>query len=67
MRWNGFDRNAKDYRGNPFHNLDGLTLKNARLEPCPDKDDDWLVLELEGGDPAVSPITNPISKDAADK
>lgn len=64
MRWNGFDRHADDYRGgNPFANLDGLILKAARIENCPDDDDDWLVFELEGNDPAVNPIVNPIARD----
>jgi hypothetical protein len=64
MRWNGFDRHAKNYGGgNPFHNLEGLTLKAARLEKCPDDDDDWLVFELEGNDPAVNAIINPVIKD----
>jgi hypothetical protein len=64
MRWNGFDRHAENYGGgNPFHNLEGLTLKAARLEKCPDDDDDWLVFELEGNDPAVNAIINPVAKD----
>jgi hypothetical protein len=64
MRWNGFDRHAENYgAGNPFHNLEGLTLKAARLERCPDEDDDWLVFELEGDDPSVNAIINPVVRD----
>jgi hypothetical protein len=65
MRWNGLDRHAENYgAGNPFHNLKGLTLKEVRLEKCLDEDDDWLAFELEGNDPAVNPIVNPVIKEA---
>lgn len=61
MKAHGFDRHDPEYLGgNPFHDLSGLTLVSAHLQRCPDKDDDWFVLELVSGDPAVGPIPNPV-------
>ena len=61
MKAHGFDRNDSSYGGgNPFHDLSGLTIASARLERCPDEDDDWLVLDFVGEDPAVGPIRNPV-------
>jgi hypothetical protein len=61
MKAHGFDRNDSSYGGgNPFHDLSGLTITSARLERCPDEDDDWLVLDFVGEDPAVGPIRNPV-------
>lgn len=34
----------------------GNTLQNAFVEKEPQKDDDWIVLEYEGPDPAISPF-----------
>jgi hypothetical protein len=53
-----FHRRTRDV----FDNLEGLTIKSARLERAPDDDDDWVIFDLEGDDPAVSPIVNPLIK-----
>jgi hypothetical protein len=36
-----------------FHDH-GKIIKRAQVEPRPDEDDDWIILEFETGDPAVS-------------
>lgn len=65
MRETGFDPRAEDHgaAGYPFHDLERMTLKAVKLEKCPDDDDDWLVFELDGNDPALNPILNPVIKD----
>jgi len=37
----------------------GNTLKNSFVEPDEHKDDDWIVLEYNGPDPAISPFRIP--------
>ena len=37
----------------------GRTLKNSFVEPEPHKDDDWIIFEYNGPDPAISPYRVP--------
>lgn len=42
-----------------FQLQQGNLLKNAFVEPDKHKDDDWIVLEYDGPDPATSPFRTP--------
>jgi hypothetical protein len=57
---NGFVSSGSGARINPFENAlqRGLTIDAAKLEPVPDRDDDWIEFSITGPDPALSPFTN---------
>lgn len=57
----GFARNHDMGGGNIFSvwRARGRTIRQTRLERCPDEDDDWVVLEFEDNDPAVCNFTAP--------
>jgi hypothetical protein len=59
LRIHGFDKTA-----NPFLTAleNGQLIENVSIEKSDFQDDDWLIFNLKGPDPAVSKFTEPIQK-----
>jgi len=49
-----------------MHDL-GYTISNIRIEPAPNRDDDWVTFEFAGPDPAVAPFSVPAQTGIQDR
>ena len=57
LKEHGLKPMVKEQNAIPFFDIQlqqGNTLKSAFIEPAEHKDDDWIVLEYGGPDPAMS-------------
>ena len=62
LKEHGFRPIQEGHKAIPFFEIQleqGNLLKNAFVEPDEHKDDDWIVLEYAGPDPAISPFRIP--------